>query len=243
MARCGHVTGPLYAANNAAHTMSPLKPLDGPRVAPANGGPVRQLVILLHGLGADGNDLIGLAPHLAGHLPGAAFVAPNAPEPCDIAPGRYQWFGLRMLSAEEIDRGVRHAARILDAFIDSELDRAGLDEDNLALVGFSQGTMMALHVGLRRAHACAGIVGFSGRLADAKALKGEICAKPPVLLVHGESDELIPTAALFDAVSELGTAGLEVEWHVSAGLGHGIDETGLHLSCDFLSRVLREPST
>ena len=140
----------------------------------------------------------------------------------------------------EIDRGVRHAARILDAFIDSELDRAGLDEDNLALVGFSQGTMMALHVGLRRAHACAGIVGFSGRLADAKALKGEICAKPPVLLVHGESDELIPTAALFDAVSELGTAGLEVEWHVSAGLGHGIDETGLHLSCDFLSRVLRE---
>ncbi len=219
--------------------MTKRTPLSGPRHSPAGGGPARQLVVLLHGLGADGNDLIGLAPHWAARLPDAAFVAPNAPEPCDMAPAGFQWFSLRTLSPPEVDAGVARAAPLLDAFIDEELASLGLSEDRLALVGFSQGTMMALHVALRRARPCAGIVGFSGRLANAAKLEAEVRAKPPILLVHGGVDDLIPITSMFEAVSGLGAAGLNVEWHVSEGVGHGIAEDGLRLAGDFLARVLR----
>ena len=213
-------------------------PLSGPRHPLAGGGPARRLVVLLHGLGADGNDLIGLAPRWADRLPDAAFVAPNAPEPCDMAPGGLQWFSLRTLSPPEIDAGVEAAAPLLDAFIDAELSTLGLGEDRLALVGFSQGTMMALHVALRRARPCAGVVGFSGRLANAAKLDAEVRAKPPILLVHGELDDLIPITSLFEAVSGLSAAGLNVEWHVSEGVGHGIAEDGLRLAARFLARTL-----
>jgi phospholipase/carboxylesterase len=134
--------------------------LDGPRFGPAAGGTAQQLVILLHGLGADGQDLIGLAPHWAQVLPNAAFASPNAPFPCDMAPYGYQWFSVQDRSPEAMLSGVRMAASPLDAFIDAEMERTGVDESRTALVGFSKGTMMSLFVGPRRERPLAGIVGF-----------------------------------------------------------------------------------
>lgn len=146
----------------------------GPSRPPASGGKPRRLVILLHGLGADGNDLIGLASYWARLLPDAEFVSPNAPFPCDTAPFGYQWFSSQDRSPEAVLGGVRAAAPILDAFIDEALENRGLGSRELALVGFSQGTMMSLFVGLRRAEPVAGIVGFSGRLLAPELLATEL---------------------------------------------------------------------
>ncbi|HET8728087.1 MAG TPA: alpha/beta fold hydrolase, partial [Alphaproteobacteria bacterium] len=151
---------------------------------PASGGAPRRLVLLLHGLGADGRDLIGLAPHWAPYLPDAEFLAPDAPDPCDMAPFGYQWFSLQEHTPARLEAGVRAAAGPLDAFIDQALAERGLTDADLALVGFSQGTMMALHVALRRKQPCAAIVGYSGALVAPETLAAEIGARPPVLLVH-----------------------------------------------------------
>jgi phospholipase/carboxylesterase len=211
--------------------------IDGPRAAPASGGAAKQLVILAHGYGADGQDLIGLAPHLAKLLPDAAFVAPNAPEPCAMSGFGYQWWGIGSFSAEERWAGVNKAAPVLDDFISQELERAGLNEAQLALVGFSQGTMMALHVGLRRRAQVAGIVGFSGALVGPEYLAGEIRSRPPVLMLHGDADEMVPLQSMYDAVHAMQAADITVEQHVSAGVGHGISPEGLALACKFLSRI------
>jgi phospholipase/carboxylesterase len=215
-----------------------LPTLSGPIHKPASGGKPRQLVILLHGLGADGNDLIGLAPVLAQVLPDAEFVSPNAPFPCDMAPYGYQWFSLQDRSPETILAGVRAAAPVLDAFIDEALASRGLAEKDLALIGFSQGTMMSLYVGLRRARPVAGIVGFSGALVGAETLAAEIRAKPRVLLVHGDADTMVPFQALGLAERALAAAGVPVETLVCPGLGHGIDEAGLKRGASFLHEVL-----
>src|SRR5438552_6741618 len=162
-----------------------LPRLSGPSRPPASGGKPRRLVILLHGLGADGNDLIGLAPYWATLLPTAEFLAPNAPFPCDMAPPGYQWYSWQQREPAAALAGVRAAAPILDAFIDEALAQRGLDESDLALVGFSQGTVMSLYVGFRRAKPIAGIVGFSGRLLAPELLESELRSRPPTLLVHG----------------------------------------------------------
>src|SRR5215472_6345589 len=158
--------------------MSPLPSLSGPRHKPAGGGEPRQLVVLLHGLGADGNDLIGLAPYWAPALPEAEFISPDAPFPCDMAPYGRQWFSFQNRSPAAILAGVRAAATILDGFLDETLQARNLDERRLALVGFSQGTMMSLYVGLRRQKALAGIVGFSGALVGGDTLPSEIRSRP-----------------------------------------------------------------
>lgn len=212
--------------------------LNGPRRPPASGGPARQLVVLLHGLGADGNDLIGLTPVLAKLLPDAAFVSPNAPERCDMAPMGYQWFSLRSFEPSIMHAGAKRAAPILNRFLDSELERLKLDDSRMALLGFSQGTMMALYVALRRPKACAGVLGFSGALLAPEVLEREATAKPPILLVHGDADEVVPVHALYDAVQGLGAAGLAAEWHVSRGMPHGIGPDGLELGGAFLRRCL-----
>ncbi|MEJ1159829.1 alpha/beta hydrolase [Prosthecomicrobium sp. N25] len=212
--------------------------LDGPRLAPAYGGPARHLVVLLHGYGADGHDLLELGRVFARVLPTAAFVAPNAPERCGMAPVGYQWFPLTFRDPTEFWRGVNQAAPLLDAFLDDELARHGLGDEALALVGFSQGTMMALHVAPRRRRPIAGVVGFSGLLAGAEALAQEVRTTPPVLLVHGDADEVVPVEMLLPAAEALSAAGLAVEWHRVPGLGHGIDEDGLALAAGFLGRVL-----
>ena len=214
--------------------------LDGPRFGPEAGGEPTALVVLLHGLGADGNDLIALAPGLARSLPQAAFVAPNAPFPCDMAPFGLQWFSLQERAGDAMLSGVRMAAPILDAFLDRELATLGLGDDRLALVGFSQGAMMALQVGLRRPETCAQIVGFSGHLVGAEALAEEIVSRPPVLLIHGDADEVIPVQALPAAVKALKANAVTVESHVRPGLGHGIDPQGIGLAAGALLRALED---
>jgi phospholipase/carboxylesterase len=200
--------------------------LDGPRLK-ARSGTATSLVILLHGLGSDGNDLIGLAPYWAPQLPDTAFVSPNAPFPCDMAPYGYQWFSLLDRSPQRILAGVQAAAPILDAFITEELERHGLDESRLALVGFSQGCMMSLHVAPRRAKPVAQVLGYSGRLIGADLLKSEARSKPPVLIVHGTADQVVPFDSLAASEAGLKAAGLPVETLVRPGLGHSIDERGL----------------
>ena len=219
--------------------------LDGPRIPPRGGKPARQLVVFLHGYGADGNDLIALGQEWQSILPDTAFVSPHAPEPCAQAPVGRQWFGLTFRDPAERWQGVTKAAPVLNAFLDAELARHALQPDRLALVGFSQGTMMALHVGLRRAVAPAAIVGYSGMFvlpsgkAEAEAAIAEIRARPPVLLIHGERDDLIPAQALFMAAQTLAALDIPVEWHLSPGIGHGIDAEGLRHGGEFLARAFR----
>ncbi|CAN7644426.1 dienelactone hydrolase family protein [Phenylobacterium sp. LjRoot219] len=212
--------------------------LDGPTSGPATGAAPRSLVILLHGYGSNGADLIGLVPYWRAALPDTLFLAPNAPQDCPGAPGGRQWWPLTSLSPEARAAGVRVAAPDLNAYIDSHLAAHGLREDRLALVGFSQGTMMALHVGPRRAKPIAGIVGYSGMLADPDALAQEAATKPPILLVHGDADEVLPVTAIHQAKTRLDALGFEVAAHVSPSLGHSVDETGLQLGASFLGNRL-----
>lgn len=214
--------------------------LDGPRLEPRS-GTARQLVVFLHGYGADGNDLIEIGRAWQPLLPDAAFVSPHAPEPCGMSPMGKQWFPLTFRNEEERWTGVNQAAPGLDRFLDAELARRNLPDSALALVGFSQGTMMALHVGLRRPNAMAGIVGYSGLLAlptegPMEGILAQVRSRPPVLLIHGDSDELIPVQALFHATQGLAAMEVPAEFHVSPGIGHGIDNEGLRHGGEFLAR-------
>jgi phospholipase/carboxylesterase len=212
--------------------------LDGPRLEPASGGKPKSLVVFLHGYGADGNDLIGIGREWARALPNTAFVSPHAPEPCAAAPMGRQWFSLTMRDPQEFARGAARARPALDVFLDAELQRHAVDESACALVGFSQGTMMALHAGLQRRKQLAGILGYSGLLPDPMALKSTPVQKPPILLIHGDRDDLIPVAALFAAAQGLSAAEIPVEWHISQGTPHGIGADGMELGLAFLRRVL-----
>ncbi len=213
-----------------------MRNLDGPRIEPREAPSA--LVILLHGYGANGDDLIALGEAWQPRLPGTVFVAPNAP---DAIPGMYgglQWFPLTMRDPNEYWRGVSAAQPMLDRFLDAELARYRLTPDRLVLAGFSQGCMLALHVGLRRAVAPAAIIGMSGLLAGPEHL-ADIKVRPPILLIHGEVDDLIPVDALHVARQQLGNAGLLVEWHVRPGLGHGIDDAAQWLAANFIAAALR----
>ena len=213
--------------------------LQGPRIDPPRGRRASAVVVLLHGYGAHGDDLIALADAWRPALPNTAFVAPNAPQPSPGMYGGLQWFALSMRDPSEYWRGVASAQPLLDRFLDAELARHGLGPERLVLVGFSQGTMMALHVGVRRPIAPAGIVAYSGLLAGPEHL-AETQARPPVLLVHGEADDLIPVEALHAAREALAAAGVPVEWHVRPRLGHGIDPEAQWLAKNFIAQVLRD---
>jgi phospholipase/carboxylesterase len=210
--------------------------LNGPRVPAANGR-ATHLMVLCHGYGADGNDLIGLAPHLQQFLPTVAFVAPNAPDRC---PGAgYQWFPLSRMDPNELRRGVEGAAGALEGFLEAELKRMELPPERLILAGFSQGTMMSLHVGLRRSVKPAAILGLSGMLAAPETLPELGADTPPILLIHGDADNVIPPQALFLAAGELGRAGALVQWHLSRGSGHTIEPEGLLLGATFVALAVR----
>lgn len=214
--------------------------LTGPRAAPRS-GTTKSLVILLHGYGADGNDLFGLAGPLGQHLPDTAFRAPNAPERSRVNPMGYQWFPIPWLDGsaeEERNASFDRSTALLDSYLTEAMAEEGVSPAQTALVGFSQGTIMSLYVAPRRAEPVAGIVGFSGRLIEGEALKTEARSKPPVLLVHGDQDEMIPVAALEEARAGLAAAGFEVQGHISRGIGHGIAPDGLGLALEFLRRRL-----
>lgn len=210
--------------------------LTGPRVAPRS-GTLRSLVILLHGYGADGQDLSGLAGPFGEMLPDTAFRAPNAPQRCRVNPMGYQWFPISWIdgsSEAEMRAGLEAATDTLDRYLTEAMAAEGVGPGETAIVGFSQGTMMSLHVAPQRAEAVAGIVGFSGRLHDPARL-AKAASRPPVLLVHGDQDEVIPVAALEEARIGLAGAGFTVSTHVSGGVGHGIAPDGLGLARAFLA--------
>ena len=211
------------------------RPLDGPRLPPKS-GTAKQLVVLLHGYGADGNDLIDLGGSWADLMPDAAFVSPHAPEPCGMSPMGRQWWELTFRDPGERWRGVNKAAPDLDHFFETELARHSLGPDRLALVGFSQGAMMALHVGLRRAVMPAAIVAYSGHLVGPEHLKDDAKGKPPILLVHGDRDNIIPVDALFEGMNALGKAEIPCQWHLSMGVAHGIDPDGLRHGGQFIAQ-------
>lgn len=218
--------------------------LEALRRGPASGNPARQLVVLLHGVGADGHDLIDLAAAWAPALPDAAFAAPDGPEPYDnqvpggamTGPGR-QWFSLADRTPAVLLAGAARAAPLLDAWVAAELDRLGLPADAVALMGFSQGAMMALHAGLRRRPPPRAILAYAGALLDTPDLAAACTGHPPVLLVHGEADEVVPFARAGAAEAALGRLGMPVQTLWCPGLGHGIDEAGLSTGALFLQRV------
>ncbi|MEO0360592.1 MAG: prolyl oligopeptidase family serine peptidase [Pseudomonadota bacterium] len=209
--------------------------LTGPR-AEAASGEKDSVVVFLHGYGADGNDLFGLAQAMAPHLPNTAFRSPNAPERCAVNPMGYQWFPISWLDGSPesaMQDGARRAVATLHAYFDEVLAEEGLTADRMAVVGFSQGTMMSLTVCLRRPEPFAGLVGFSGRLV-ADDEDGPITSKLPVLLIHGDQDEMVPVDSIHEARAALAKDGVDVRWHVSRGVGHGIAPDGLSLAVAFL---------
>jgi phospholipase/carboxylesterase len=214
--------------------------LDGPRLPPASGGGARSLVVLLHGYGSNGDDLMALAPLVQPLLPDAMFVAPNAPSRIPNMADAYQWWPIRNFSVDERSAGASAAAPAIQDFLTAELARLDLADDRLLLIGFSQGTMMALHVGLRRERAVAGIIGYSGMLVAPDRLAAEIRSRPPVLLVHGTADDVVPFRSLAQAERELEEAGLAVETHISPGIGHSVGPDGLSAGGAFARRVLEE---
>jgi phospholipase/carboxylesterase len=217
--------------------------LPGPRLPPRTGGSPRQLIVMLHGVGASGDDLIGLAPALAAVLPHAGFVAPNAPEPCDMAPFGYQWFSLRERRPDALLLGVQAVAPVVNAFLDAELERHRLADHQLALLGFSQGTMVALHVAARRTRALAGVLGYSGALLGADRLAQEAISRPPVFLIHGDADEVVPVHAMYAAVAALQAAGIPVQWSLRRGLPHGIDPDSIAHGAAFLAAAFEASGT
>lgn len=212
--------------------------LNGPRLAALSGSKPKALVILIHGYGSNGDDLISLARIIQPALPDAAFVAPNAPSQIPRMAAAHQWWPIETFSLAERAAGAAAAAPALDAFITHALEEADLPSDRLLLVGFSQGTMMALHVGLRRPEPVAGVVGISGMLVALERLRAEIKSRPPVLLIHGTEDDVVPFRSMELASTALTASGVTVETHVSPGVGHSVGQDGLAAATAFAVRVL-----
>lgn len=207
----------------------------------AEKGKANSVVIFLHGYGADGADLLGLADPLAPHLPETAFYSPDAPEPCGGAPYGRQWFPIPWIdgsSEEEQEKGLIAAVADLNGFIDKVLADEGLGDEALALVGFSQGAMMSMHLAPRRDKAMAGVVAISGRLLFEDRLEAEAKVKPPVLLIHGDRDDVVPFENMQIAGNALVSAGFDTFGHVMQGSGHGIAPDGLSVALQFLKEHL-----
>ena len=223
--------------------MNNVQKLSGPEYGPLSGSKVEQLIIMCHGLGADGNDLIGLAPYFSRVLPNAKFVSPNAPFECDMAPSGFQWFSLIDRSEESTLEGARIAQPIINNFIDQQLEEYSLTEKDLALIGFSQGTMISIFSAPRRNKQIAGIIGYSGRLVGPHVLAKEINCKPPIVMINGDRDELVPHEAQINAIEKLIDVGIVAEGHIIEGLGHSIDEQGLTIGQDFLKTIFKLHAT
>ena len=208
--------------------------LTGPSYPAASGRSPRNLVIFLHGIGADGNDLISLAPYWAKQMPDTEFVSPNAPYVYDMSPQGRQWFSIHEHTEEAMMSGVQDTAPILTNYMEEQLSRTKVPPDRLALVGFSQGTMMGLYVALRHNDRLAGVVGYSGRFIGLGGSRNSVMSKPPVIMVHGDSDELIPASAMLESTQKFASLDVAAQWHICSGLGHSIDQEGLQIGSKFL---------
>jgi phospholipase/carboxylesterase len=215
--------------------MTLSKIVNGASLKPRSGEPPKKIVLLLHGFGSSGTDMIALAPAWQEALPDTLFLAPHAPQRCGMMGRGYQWWGLSGFAPSALAAGAASAAPAIDVFIDRKLAQYGLSEADLAIVGFSQGTMMALHVSLRRQRAVAAVIGYSGMLTATLGLNHEELPKPPVLLVHGTADPVVPIAALHMSESELKRLGVDVTTHVSYGVAHTVDPVGFRLGRDFVA--------
>lgn len=207
----------------------------------AASGKATSLVIFLHGYGANAADLMGLADPLVGHMPNTVFAAPDAPEDCAGSPMGFQWFPIPWIdgsSEEDAAKGMDAAVDDLNAYIDDLMAKEDVTPEQTILFGFSQGTMMALHVAPRRREQLAGVVGFSGRLMSPDTLQDEIISKPPILLVHGDQDDVVPPASLPEAADALAAADFEVYAHIMKGTAHGIAPDGLSVATAFMREKL-----
>lgn len=218
--------------------MNSLPDLQTHRFGPLAAGRPKQLIVLFHGLGANGQDLISLAPLLAQSLPNALFVSPDAPYPCDMAPMGFQWFSLQEWTEEAMHRGIESVRPAVDIYLDKLLKHSGVSEANMVLGGFSQGAMLSMYVAPRRASPCAGVLTYSGALLGARGLKEPYIHKIPTCLIHGDSDTVVPVSAWHLALKSLKDNDFPVEGKVIPGLAHGIDEDGIATGLSFLKRVL-----
>jgi phospholipase/carboxylesterase len=205
---------------------------------PSAGGAPTSLVVMLHGVGSNKEDLIGLAPYLGPALPNTAFISVDGVEECDMAPMGRQWFSLSDRSPARMMSEVARTAPTVHAFLDQLLLDSGLDESRMALLGFSQGTMMSLKLGLQRKKTPAGIVGFSGALLAGDDFASTVTSRPPVQLIHGEDDGIVPFGAMARAKMQLEGVGVKVQTLACPGLAHSIDEPGLRRAAQFLAGVL-----
>lgn len=215
------------------------KIVNGSSLQPLSGGRPKQIVLLLHGYGSSGADLIALAPHWQRDLPDALFLAPNAPQRLTYHSSGYQWWPLSAFTPQALALGAASAAPAIEAFIARKLSQYGLTEANLAIVGFSQGTMMALHVGVRMLRQIAAIVGYSGMLTGGRELSQLPITTPPILLVHGSADPVVPVAALHAAKAQLEHLGIDVTSHISLGVGHSVDPVGLRMGGEFIGKAFK----
>jgi phospholipase/carboxylesterase len=221
--------------------MSIASELNGPFIAPRSGR-ARQLVVFLHGYGANGADLLSIGEDWAEALPDAAFIAPNAPAICDAFAAGFQWFAIRAVDRDLIEREqpMKAVIPVLDAYLDAQLAQWGVDESQMVVAGFSQGAMMAMYAMPRRRKACAGVIGYSGMLVDATGLKASGIQKMPILAIHGDSDTVVPPVCLDGVQQGFEAAGFDVETVMRPHLGHGIDQFGLMRGLDFARESLEK---
>ena len=213
--------------------------LSGPMLPPKSGSTPKQVVVLLHGYGSDGADLISLAPYWQGVLPDALFVSPNAPEQCRQLASGFQWFDVSFEGDRLASRqmGVVNARPVLADFLNDLWTQTGVAPEQTILAGFSQGAMMALHVGLSLPQRLMGIIAFSGAFLPPEGFGGTALARQPVCLVHGDMDQVVDPELSADADVALRLAGCDVSYHVSEGVGHGIAPDGLAFATEFVARI------
>lgn len=206
---------------------------NGYGLAPLHGGRAHSLCVLLHGFGADGNDLMPVAEILTHYFPDMYFAAPNAPEPCVTDPQWFQWYS-PFADRDAADFEVAAIAPRVNRYIDRQLERLGLADDRLVVLGFSQGGGIAIEAALTRDRTCAALLAFTTSVRNKPTLSQRIRSRPPVLLVHGADDPVIDVSSLHRSVSTLSAVGLNVEHHICAGIGHTLNDEGVHVAAEFL---------
>lgn len=218
--------------------MSEHTQLLGPELPPLS-GEADSLVVFAHGWRADGDDMLSLAQHWATFLPNTWFMAPNAPVPSEEMFGSFQWYDLTPEKKHLRGQMIREAADTLNHFVDQQLKHLGLDTSRLVMVGFSQGYGVTFDAAFRREDGPAAVMGYTGSIANRDTLPDEIKCKPPIMLLHGDADPVIPVKALLQSILYLEDLGFDVDWHISHGLGHQIDEPAVMAGGLFLNRILK----